>query len=125
MNRFAKALVLFLVFAALPLRGYATVVMALCESHHGGGAAEMQPSHQDPSDHQDGVHSGDHGQGNDSAASICSLCAACSLGFSLAPDPARQIGLAPSGVIRVPFVDRRVPGYTPDNPDRPPLSLTR
>jgi hypothetical protein len=131
MNRLARALILFLVFAALPLRGYAGVVMALCDAHHGGGAAQAgQDGH-----HGAGHGSHDHGtlaagahgdaqdEGSDAFATVCSLCSACSLGATLAPDSLRQLGVPPAGAARVPFLHRRVASHTPDNPDRPPLAL--
>ena len=125
MSRLAKALILFLVFAALPLRGYAGVVMALCESHHGNGAAAAQDAHHGASGHGEAAagNDGHHGDG-DLNASICSLCSACSLGATLAPDSPQQIGISPAGTFRVPFLHRRVASHTPENPDRPPLVLS-
>ena len=127
MSRLAKALILFLVFAALPLRGYAGVVMALCESHHGSGAAAAQDSHHGSSDRSGTAASASDGEqdnGVHHTSSICSLCSACSLGATLAPESPHQIGISPAGAFRVPFLHRRVASHTPENPDRPPLVLS-
>jgi len=45
-KRLSRLLMLVLLLAALPLRGYAGELMALCEAHHGGVAASQEHVHE-------------------------------------------------------------------------------
>lgn len=112
MRNLCKFLVLLLLVAALPLRGYAALAGDLCADHHGGAAA----AHADH--HDQGSHHGHKGtrDGTSSGSSSCSH----SVGASVASD-VKQINLAVGSADRIPFVDRRKPGYVPDHPERPPL----
>jgi hypothetical protein len=115
-----RILTVLLVVAALPLRGYAALAADLC-ADHGGKATTGQASE----------HNHDHGAADDpkssgntdhhSTASVCSHCAACSVGASLAPDASKAVTALPGGADRIPFFDTRKPGYVPDHPERPPL----
>ena len=121
MRRFAKALILLLLLAVLPLRGYAGAVMALCEATHGGTSSALEHAHE---------HGGNHpGDSNDGApgpspmASACSYCASCCAGASLAPDADHSMAFPAPGTDRIPFYDRRISGVVPEHLDRPPLPL--
>jgi hypothetical protein len=114
---FLKILIVLLIVAALPLRGYAAVAAELCAGHHGGAQAAHAAEHDHDSSHETVGHDGDH----PSSLSICSHCASCSVGASLAPDSARPVALLIAGAVRIPFLGARKPGYVPDHPDRPPL----
>ena len=123
MRRLAKVLIVLLVLAALPLRGYAGAVAALCDAHHGGAPATHAHSHADDASHD---HGSDDGGGNATrAASVCSLCASCCVNASLAPDAPQLPAFQATGADRIPFFDRQVPGFVPEQPDRPPLPLSR
>ena len=124
MKRSCRIVLLVLLLAALPLRGYAGVLMALCEGHHGGTVVSQGQVHE----HGDGHHH-DAGNSDDSggvpthAASMCSVCASCCAGASLAPDAPRVAVFQSSGPDRIAFFDRRPSGFVPDHLDRPPLAL--
>jgi hypothetical protein len=106
-------LLILLLVAALPLRGYAALAGDICEGHHGGGAAA---AHDHGSGHEHGAP-----DGSSSISSSCSHCASCSVGASVAPE-AKQITLPIAGSDRIPFFDRRKPGHVPAHPERPPLT---
>lgn len=119
MRKALKTLILLLIVAALPLRGYATVAAELCAAHHGGVQAVHAVEHDDGSAHEQGQHDGDH----HSMASVCGLCATCMAGATLAPNSARPIAALPGVADRIPFFGARKPGYVPDRLNRPPLAL--
>ncbi len=121
MRRTAKALILVLLLAALPLRGYAGVVMALCEAHHGGAGAAHEQAHE----HGDGdTHdSGDGTGGASHAASMCGICASSCASASLAPEANHRVTFQAPGTDRIAFFDRQVSGFVPEHLDRPPLPL--
>jgi hypothetical protein len=112
-----KILIVLLIAAALPLRGYAAVAAELCAGHHGGAPAVHAAEHDHDSTHETVGHDGEH----PSSLSICSHCASCSVGSSLAPDSAHPVPAFITGADRIPFLDVRKSGYVPDHPDRPPL----
>ena len=60
MNRICRIVLLGLLLAALPMRGYAGVLISLCEAHHGGAPAAQEHAHE----HSDGNH-GNHGNTGD------------------------------------------------------------
>jgi hypothetical protein len=110
-----------LLLAALPLRGTAGVLMALCEGHHGGAAAAHEHAHEHGDDHQHEADDG--GAGNPThAASVCSVCAACCAGAGLATQLIQEIVFQPPGTIRIPFFDHRFSVFVPEHLDRPPLA---
>jgi hypothetical protein len=119
MSRTAKALILALLLAALPFRGYAGVLTALCEAHHGGAAASPEHGHE----HGDGRHhdADDGGGAATHTASLCSICASCCAGASLAPDAPPVVALRSPGSEPIAFVDRGASGFVPEQFDRPPL----
>jgi hypothetical protein len=120
MRRTAKTLIFVLLLAALPLRGYAGVLMALCEGHHGGAAAVQEHAHEHGDSHP---HGSDDGAGSPShAASVCSICASCCANASLAPDAPHVAAFRAPGSDRIPFFDRRASGFVPEHFDRPPLA---
>ena len=117
MRSFCKILILLLVVAALPLRGYAAVPADLCAEHHGGAVVSHAEGHDHNSDHGAGAPDAGHSP----TAAGCSHCASCSVGASLAPEPVRPVATAPAGAARIPFFDARISGHVPDHPHRPPL----
>ncbi len=119
MRRTAKALILVLLLAALPLRGYAGVLMAFCEAKHGGAPAAMEHAH----GNGESPHHGDGMPGPSHAASACSICASCSASASLAPEVDHGVVFQAPGTDRIAFFDRQVSGFVPEHLDRPPLPL--
>lgn len=125
MKRAAK-LLLLLALAVLPLRGYAGLAMAFCDSHHGASVATQDEHH--------GMHGGASHEGTDShhldtgdgaQASVCSLCAACCVGSSVAPDGGMILGALPQPALRIPFHDDPVAVVFGKQLSRPPLSPRR
>jgi hypothetical protein len=112
----ARILIVLLIAAALPLRGYAAVAADLCAGHHGGVQSQHVHDHDEESTPEHAGHGGDH-----ASTSLCSHCASCSVGASLASDSAQRVNALIGGADRIPFFDARKPGYVPDHPDRPPL----
>lgn len=122
MSMIARILILFLAFAALPLRGYAALAMDLCEMHHGGVPAAHHAAHDHGAADGHGAHdSGDHDGG--SGPSICSMCAGCCVGVSLASNPAQPVAIVAPAPHRIPFVGTHASGHIADRLDRPPLAL--
>ena len=121
MRRLANGLILVMLLAALPLRGYAGVWMVFCEENHSGATAALEHSHQTGEIHH---HDSDHGApGSSHVASACSMCAAGCASASLAPDANHSVAFPAPGTDRIPFFDRRVSGFVPEHVDRPPLPL--
>jgi hypothetical protein len=119
-RRTCRIVLLGLLFAALPLRGYAGVLTALCESHHGGAAVAENHMHEHADSHH---HDSDEDAGGPShAASVCSICASCCAGASLAPDAPRVAVVQSPVSDRIAFFDRRNSGYVPEHLDRPPFA---
>ena len=116
MQGVARILIVLLIVAVLPLRGYAAAAADLCAEHHGG----VQSGHLDDHDHESTNGPAGHG-GEHSSNSICSHCASCSVGASFASGSARQVNPSIPGTDRIPFVDARKPVHVPDHLDRPPL----
>jgi hypothetical protein len=119
MRGVCKILVLLLMLAALPLRGYAAAVAELCEAHHGGVQTVKVSAHDQSSADAQVPH--DHASEGTSAASASSACAGCCVGPSQAPSEARSVPAGPVGADRIPFFGRRLPVHVPDRLDRPPL----
>jgi hypothetical protein len=117
-----RIVLLAMLFAALPLRGYAGVMMTLCESSHGGAVAAEEHTHE----HGDSRHhhddSGGGGTEPSHAASACSVCASCCLGAGLAPQSERSVTFQSPDAPRIPFLGHRISGFVPDHLDRPPLA---
>jgi len=119
-KRTCRIVLLVMLLAALPLRGYAGVLMALCESHHGGAAVAEDHMHEHADSHH---HDSDEGAGGPShAASVCSVCASCCAGASLAPDAPRVAVVQSPVSDRIAFFDRPTSGHVPEHLDRPPLA---
>jgi hypothetical protein len=115
-----------LLLAALPLRGYAGVLMALCDGHHSGNAtsqehAHEQHAHEHGENHQHEAPDGDSGSSSH-AASVCSVCASCCASAGLAAPSSLGIVFQPPNTTRIPFFVRQVSGFVPDHLDRPPLA---
>ena len=89
MKRLSRLLLLALLLAVLPLRGYAGELTALCEAHHGGVAAAQEHVHEQGDRHHD--DSGDGGGTPAHTASVCSICASCCAAASLAPDAPNSV----------------------------------
>jgi hypothetical protein len=121
MRGVAKTLILLLMLAAVPLRGYAAIAAGLCDAHHGGLATAHATGHAHASGHDD--HSQPGNTEPAGHASVCSLCASCSVGASLAPDVAYAVAFAPAGASAIPFYGFIASGRVPDTLDRPPLPL--
>ena len=116
-KRLSRLLMLLLLLAALPLRGYAGELMAQCEAHHGGVATVQEHVHEHGGSHHD-----DSGDGSAApAASVCSICASCCAGASLAPDANALVAFPVLGIDRISFFGRRASGFVPEHFDRPPL----
>lgn len=122
MKRTCRIVFLVLLLAALPMRGYAGVLMSLCESHHGGTAVAQEHAHEHGDSHQ---HDSDDDAGGPShtAASMCSICAACCAGAGLAPEANHGFVFRTPDTNRIPFHDRQVSGFVPEHLERPPLAL--
>lgn len=117
MREMLRILIVLLIVATLPLRGYAAAAAELCAGQHGGAQSEHAADHDHSHDSTHDTGDADHS----STPSICSHCASCSVGASLAPDSARRVTALAIGAGRIPFFDARKPGYVPDHPERPPL----
>jgi len=118
----ARIALLVVLLATLPLRGYAGVLMTLCEGHHGGNAAVQEHTHE----HADSYHheSSDEGAGTPAhAASVCSVCASCCASAGLAAPSILGVVIQPPGTSRISSLDLQVSVFVPDHPDRPPLAL--
>jgi len=109
-----------MLLAALPLRGYAGVLTALCESHHAGAAAAQDLVHEHGGGHHD--DSADGGGKTENAASVCSICASCCAGAALAAQSIQGVVIQPPGTHRILFLPRQDSGFVPEHLDRPPLS---
>lgn len=120
MIRVSRIMLLVLLLAALPLRGYAGGLMALCEAHHGGVAAAQGHAHE----HGESLHedSGDHGGVPAHTASVCSICASCCAGASVAPDSPLVAFAQAAASDRIVFFVRCLSGIVPEHLDRPPLA---
>jgi len=114
-----RTLLFVLLVAALPLRGYAGVLMALCEGHHGGAAAHEHVHEHEESHH----HETDDGDAGNAAhaASACSVCASCCAGAGLAAQLTQEVVFQSPGTFRIPFLDHRFSVFVPEHLDRPPL----
>lgn len=119
MRRVARFLIVLLLLAGLPLRGYAAVAAALCEAHHGGAPVAHAAEHDHGSAHEHETNDGDRHP----IASVCSICASCSVGATLAPDSVRPVATSAAGADRIPFFSKQASGHVPRGLDRPPLVL--
>lgn len=120
MRNAARIAILLMLLAALPLRGYASVLMSLCDTHHGGASSSQEHTHEHGDGHD---HDSDEGSANPShAASVCSICASCCAGSGLAPDAPQLAVFQAPGCDRIPFFDQLASGFVPEHRDRPPLS---
>lgn len=122
MRGIAKILIVLLLFGALPLRGYAAIAAGLCDAHHGGLAAAPAAGHDHAGD-DSGAEAAPGTSEPADFASVCSLCATCSVGASLAPDAVHAVAFEPAGASAIPFYGFIASGLAPDTLDRPPLSL--
>jgi hypothetical protein len=115
-----RTLLFALLVAALPLRGTAGVLMALCEGHHGG----TTPAHEHVHEHGDDHHheAGEAGANTEHSASVCSICASCCASAGLAAQLIQEVVFQPPGTIRIPFFDHRFSVFVPEHLDRPPLA---
>jgi len=119
-RKIARPLVLALIAGFLPLRGYAGVLYALCEAHHGDVAVAEAHLH----DHGEHAREANGGAGGTpGAASICSICAFFSAGASLAPDSGNGLSLQSPVSGRISYFSGHVSVFVPEQPDRPPLPL--
>ena len=122
MKQAARIALLAILLAALPLRGYAGVLMSLCEGHHGGAATAQEHMHEHGEHHDHGSSDDDVG-GPIHEASICSICASCCASAGLAAPLIQETVFQPPGTHRIPFLDRQVSGIVPEHFERPPLAL--
>jgi len=106
---------------ALPLRGYAGVLMVLCESHHGGASVAGEYVHEHGDNHHQDSGQGAGGQPH--AASFCSVCASCSASAGLAAPSIQRVVIPPPGTGRISFLDRQIFGFVLERLERPPLAL--
>ena len=120
MPRIAKLMILLLMLAALPLRGYATAVKDLCDAHH-GGPAQQQVLHEHSGEHGHDGHNDDTSQSG--TASLCSLCSVCSVGAPAVSDSLRPVAFGAAAALRIPFLLRFGAEPSLERLDRPPLAL--
>jgi len=122
MKHAARIALLAVLLATLPLRGYAGVLMALCEGHHGGVSVAEEHAHE----HADGHN---HGPSEDGAgtpepmASVCSVCASCCAGAGLAAPSVQGVVIQTPGTDRISSRDLQVFRFVPEHLERPPLAL--
>jgi len=119
-KRTYRIVLLVLLLATLPLRGYAGVLMSLCESHHGGTPATEQHDHEHGDSHDHGANDGSGGTSH--AASVCSVCASCCAGAGVASEAIHGLAFPTLDTNRIPFLVRQVSGFVPEHLDRPPLA---
>jgi hypothetical protein len=119
-HRATRILILALLLAALPLRGYAGVVADLCESHSSHGPSVEGHVHEEGASHDHG----DSGVADEPspAASVCSHCAACCASAALAAEPNHGRFLQPPASDRIPFRKRLMRAFHPSHLERPPLA---
>ena len=124
MKHAARIALLAKLLAALPMRGYAGVLMALCEGQHGcTGISHEQAHEHDVSHHHEAPSSDSGDSGNPShAASMCSVCATCCASAGLAAPAGKGVVFQHPGTPPIPFLVRQVSGFVPDHLDRPPLA---
>lgn len=121
MRGLARILIVLVLLAALPLRGYAAVAAELCHDNHGGAGTTHLPVEGIAA-----VDSGDSGAGSldhSGFASVCGNCASCCVGASLAPEDCAPFAFAAAGAIAIPFHGSPASGRVPETLDRPPLAL--
>ncbi len=121
MKHAARIALLAMLLAALPLRGYAGVLMALCEGQHGGTGTSHEQAHEHDDGHQHQAPSGDSGDSSH-AASMCSVCASCCASAGLAAPSILGVVFQHPGTPPIPFLVRQVSGFVSDHLDRPPLA---
>jgi hypothetical protein len=126
MRNALRVLVLAAVMVALPLRGYAALTLALCDSHHGMPAASQVMDH--GASHE-GAHEHDvpmqgHG-GDEPLASACSLCSACCVNATAVSESSREVVFAPQRAARIPYFDAPSRGVFHKLPVPPPLAAAR
>lgn len=121
MKHAARIALLALLLAALPLRGYAGVLMALCEGNHGGASISQEHAHEHDDSHHHEAPSGEPGNSSP-AASVCSVCASCCASAGLAAPSSLGVVYQPPVTTPIPFLVRQVSGFVPDHLDRPPLA---
>lgn len=119
-NRVCRIVLLTLLFVALPMRGYAGVLMSLCETQHGGASTAQEHVHDHGDSHHDDTGTG--GGNSTHSASMCSVCASCCAGAGLAPAAPHMAVLDSPESDRIASFYRRTSGYLPDHLDRPPLA---
>lgn len=121
MKRTCRILLFAFLLAALPLRGYAGMVMALCESQHGGAAVAETHMHEYGDSHR---ADSDQGAGGPThSASVCGVCASCCASAGLAVPSIQGVVIQTLGTSRVSSLDRQFAGFVPEHPERPPLAL--
>lgn len=120
-----RTLLVLLIVAAMPMRAFAAIGMAVCEAHHLGAPEQAQfaaPVH--GADHDHAVHDEPGSdEGTKATLSVCSMCSGCCVGTSAAPDFARVVVVFEFRPDPIPFFDSRAPAHVPERLDRPPLSL--
>ena len=121
MRGLLRILIVLLLLGALPLRGYAAIAAGLCDAHHGGLATAHAATHDHAGGHDHAAETG-NAESSDFAP-VCSLCATCSVGASLAPEDVHAVAFAPPGASAIPFYGFAASGRVPDTLDRPPLPL--
>lgn len=122
MIRIYRIVLFALLLAALPLRGYGGVLMAMCEGHHSGAATAQAHAHEHGDSHP--YESLEEGAGGPvHAASVCSVCASCCASAGLAAPSIQEVVIQPLATSRVSSPDRQFAGFFPEHPERPPLAL--
>ncbi len=136
----SRMLLILILAASLPARGYAASVMMLCgaagqgsvmsgsasgshnhATEHAGHASQAPDAGSSHPVDDGGGHSGSHDH-QSSTCSVCSVCGACCVGLL----SASFIATSPSGVVTsgpIAFFDHRAAGFIPGTLDRPPLPV--
>jgi hypothetical protein len=134
-----RLLLVWLLVAAIPVKGIAAVAMLACGSHQGGAPATAhhpQPlaathAAQGHDGHAHGVHHAPAAQGTDDSEPApalsgtthkCSACAACGAGAALPAEPPR-FAMPEVGPARFTPLPRSAVDFVTDGPDRPPRAL--
>ncbi len=128
-----KSIVVCLLLLAIPLKGFAAVLMLRCAGHadaayaserlpghsaHQGSQPDA-PAHQGHAHHDFAAHANDEGDHGNCHCSVCSICCAAvgmTTSFGLLANVLKNSELRPVSVLR--HLESRVPATL----DRPPLA---
>lgn len=130
MVRFGRLLVVALLVAMIPAKGFAAARMLYCGVTHDRTALMVQSQHQAEPGNQamsalppchaaEAESDGAPPSGNNDGS--CSICAVCAATTAIAGEPAAG-ALPPPAVTSIPPVPAHFAGHIPPTLDRPPLA---